>query len=102
MTDQSPAGGLVPAPRKGDEGYPAAGLRRIVPGSETLTFTPEAMAVVRRNAGLMQTSVGEVVSNALALQQAVLEARSSGSRVLVEKQGRVQELHVGLNSAPSR
>ena len=50
----------------------------------------------------MQTSVGEVLSNALALQQAVLQASNSGSRVLVEKQGRVQELQVGLSSATSR
>jgi hypothetical protein len=59
------------------------------------------MAVVRQNAGLMQTSVGEVLSNALALQQAVLQARNTGSRVLVEKHGRVRELQVEL-SATSR
>jgi hypothetical protein len=79
-----------------------AGPRRAEPGSETITFTPGAMAVVRQNAGLMQKSVGEVLSNALALQRAVLEARSSGSRVLLEKQGRVHELQVGLTTAASR
>jgi hypothetical protein len=102
MTDQGPNGGLVPAPRNGEADYPVAGPRRTAPGSETITFTPAAMAVVRQNAGLMQKSVGEVLSNALALQRAVLEARNSGSRVLLEKQGRVRELQVGLTTAAAR
>jgi hypothetical protein len=102
MTHQGSGGGLVPPPRNGNEGHPAGGPRRAERGGETITFTPEAMAVVRQNAGLLQTSVGEVLSNALALQQAVLQASNSGSRVLVEKQGRVQELQVGLSSATSR
>jgi hypothetical protein len=101
MTHQGPGGGLVPPPRNGNEGHPAGEPRGAARGGETITFTPEAMAVVRQNAGLMQTSVGEVLSNALALQQAVLQARNTGSRVLVEKHGRVRELQVEL-SATSR
>jgi hypothetical protein len=103
MTDQGPGGGgLVPAPRNGADGLAMAGPPRAERGSETITFTPGAMAVVRQNAGLMQASVGEALSSALALQQAVLEARHNGARVLVEKQGRVRELQVGPSSAAAR
>ena len=102
MTHQGPGGGLVPPPRNGDEGHPAGEPRGAGRGGETIIFTPEAMAVVRQNAGLMQASVGDALSSALALQQAVLQARNSGSRVLVEKQGRVRELQVELSCATSR
>jgi hypothetical protein len=102
MSDEERNGGFVPAPRRGEEDYRMIPQRRAEPGSETLTFTAGAMAVARQHAGLMHKTVGEVVSNALALQQAVLEARSSGARVLVEKQGRVQELQVELSTATPR
>jgi hypothetical protein len=54
--------------------------------------------VARRNAALLRVPVAEGLREALALQQAVIEAQAMGARVLVEKRGQVQELAVKTNA----
>jgi hypothetical protein len=61
-------------------------------GQFVVTFSAAAWAVAQRNAALLGIPVGDVVSQALALQKAVIEARDSGARVVVEKRGRVEDL----------
>jgi hypothetical protein len=70
---------------------PPGGTR---PLGVSIRFSPQAYAVAQRNAALLRVPVAEGLREALALQQAVIEAAAGGARVLVEKRGRVQELAV--------
>jgi hypothetical protein len=61
-------------------------------GDVIVALPAEVSAVVLRIAGLTNTSFEKVISDALALQEAVTMERQRGARVLIERHGNVEEL----------
>lgn len=67
----------------------------------TLTFSPEAYAVLEYLAALEGTDVHTAVSRAIGLKREQAEAAACGWRVLLEKGGVVRELEMGEVAARS-
>ena len=60
--------------------------------STSISFSPEAYAELERIARQKGKPVGAIVRDALALEKWFDETRGTGGRVLVERNGRLQEL----------
>jgi hypothetical protein len=63
----------------------------------TVTFSDEAYETLRELMERTGRTADEVLSEALALERKAIEAKQSGGRVLIERQGRRSE--VQLNPA---
>jgi predicted transcriptional regulator len=60
----------------------------------TIKVSEEVMATLRKLAAARRTDIPGILAEAIGLEQAYVDALLSGSRLLVEKRGRVDELVV--------
>ena len=62
------------------------------PGDVIVALPPAAAAAAQRIASIRHISVGQAMSDALALQETVAVEKASGARLLIERNGNVKEL----------
>jgi len=60
----------------------------------TITVSEEVMTTLRKLAAARKTDIPGILAEAIGLEQVFVDALLSGSRLLVEKRGRVDELVV--------
>jgi hypothetical protein len=78
----------VPAPRPSNDEVTEPIGQNGSNGDRPVYFSQKAYAYAEANASLLGVPLAQVISQALALQRKVIEAKHSGGRILLEKQGR--------------